>query len=284
MARPIPRLAPVTKTRFDLSLELINHSRKGERSILWPTPTCASSSTALEKQGELQADLRRGGPGARDHRVRRPRRQAGRPGAAFREAQGLATSRCSSTPSPACGGWSWRWRSPRSRRSPRASPISSKCEAPQGLLGKLKMLPKLAELGSFFPKDVSGGPCKEVVRRDGFSLFELPDPAVLAPGRRALHHPAAGLLEEPRHRQAQLRHVPHAGLRRAHHRHALADAQAGRRALPPPADRRARQAHGRGGGHRRRPGHHVLRRPAPAAGPRRNAVRGLPARASRSRW
>lgn len=47
-------------------------------------------------------------------------------------------------------------------------------EAPQGLLGKLKMLPKLAELGSFFPKRVSGGPCKEVIRRDGFSLDEYP--------------------------------------------------------------------------------------------------------------
>jgi 4-hydroxy-3-polyprenylbenzoate decarboxylase len=47
-------------------------------------------------------------------------------------------------------------------------------EAPQGLLGKLKMLPKLAELGSYFPKRVSGGPCKEVIRRDNFSLLEYP--------------------------------------------------------------------------------------------------------------
>ncbi|MDW8130634.1 MAG: menaquinone biosynthesis decarboxylase [Bryobacterales bacterium] len=47
-------------------------------------------------------------------------------------------------------------------------------EAPQGLLGKLKMLPKLAELGSFFPKRVPSGPCKEVIRRDNFSLFEYP--------------------------------------------------------------------------------------------------------------
>src|SRR5271154_3923449 len=33
---------------------------------------------------------------------------------------------------------------------------------PQGLIGKLKMLPKLAEMGSFFPKIVEGGACKEV--------------------------------------------------------------------------------------------------------------------------
>jgi len=45
---------------------------------------------------------------------------------------------------------------------------------PEGLIGKLKMLPKLAEMGSFFPKIVSGGPCKEVIRRDGFSLAEYP--------------------------------------------------------------------------------------------------------------
>ncbi len=47
-------------------------------------------------------------------------------------------------------------------------------EAPQGLLGKLKMLPKLAELGSYFPRRVASGPCKEVVRRNNFSLFDYP--------------------------------------------------------------------------------------------------------------
>ena len=47
-------------------------------------------------------------------------------------------------------------------------------QAPQGLLDKIKMLPKLAELGSFFPKTVKTGPCKEVVRRSEFSLLEFP--------------------------------------------------------------------------------------------------------------
>ena len=47
-------------------------------------------------------------------------------------------------------------------------------QAPQGLLDKIKMLPKLAELGSFFPKTVKTGPCKEVVRHGDFSLFEFP--------------------------------------------------------------------------------------------------------------
>lgn len=45
---------------------------------------------------------------------------------------------------------------------------------PQGLINKLKMLPKLAEVGSFFPKIVSKGPCKEVIMREGFSLKDYP--------------------------------------------------------------------------------------------------------------
>ena len=36
-------------------------------------------------------------------------------------------------------------------------------QSPQGLLDKIKMLPKLAELGSFFPKSVKTGPCKEII-------------------------------------------------------------------------------------------------------------------------
>jgi 4-hydroxy-3-polyprenylbenzoate decarboxylase len=47
-------------------------------------------------------------------------------------------------------------------------------QPPQGLLGKIKMLPKLAELGSFFPRSVKTGPCKEVIRREDFSLHEFP--------------------------------------------------------------------------------------------------------------
>lgn len=47
-------------------------------------------------------------------------------------------------------------------------------QAPQGLLDKVKLLPKLAELGSFFPKTVRSGPCQEVIRKENFSLSELP--------------------------------------------------------------------------------------------------------------
>jgi 4-hydroxy-3-polyprenylbenzoate decarboxylase len=45
---------------------------------------------------------------------------------------------------------------------------------PEGIIGKLSMLPKLAEMGAFFPKIVSSGPCQEVVKKDNFSLKELP--------------------------------------------------------------------------------------------------------------
>jgi len=45
---------------------------------------------------------------------------------------------------------------------------------PEGLIGKLKMLPKLAEMGAFFPRTVSKGPCQEVVKTSGFSLFDYP--------------------------------------------------------------------------------------------------------------
>jgi len=47
-------------------------------------------------------------------------------------------------------------------------------QSPQGLFEKLKMLPKLAEIGAFFPKSVKTGPCKEVIRKEGFSLLEFP--------------------------------------------------------------------------------------------------------------
>jgi 4-hydroxy-3-polyprenylbenzoate decarboxylase len=47
-------------------------------------------------------------------------------------------------------------------------------KSPQGLFDKIKMLPMLADLGKFFPKSVSAGPCKEVIKRDNFSLLDFP--------------------------------------------------------------------------------------------------------------
>ncbi len=47
-------------------------------------------------------------------------------------------------------------------------------KTPQGLVGKLKMLPKLAEMGSFFPREVRSGACQQVVKTDAFSLRDYP--------------------------------------------------------------------------------------------------------------
>ena len=47
-------------------------------------------------------------------------------------------------------------------------------KSPQGFLDKIKMLPMLAEMGKFFPKTVSTGPCKEVIRKSNFDLSHLP--------------------------------------------------------------------------------------------------------------
>ena len=47
-------------------------------------------------------------------------------------------------------------------------------KSPQGFLDKLKMLPLLTEAGRFFPRTVQTGPCKEVIKRDNFSLLDFP--------------------------------------------------------------------------------------------------------------
>src|ERR1041384_282964 len=48
-------------------------------------------------------------------------------------------------------------------------------KSPQGLIDKLKMVPRLADLGKMFPKIVKDGPCKERILKEGeFSLFNLP--------------------------------------------------------------------------------------------------------------
>ena len=48
-------------------------------------------------------------------------------------------------------------------------------KSPQGIFDKIKILPKLAELGSFFPKAVKAGVCKEVIHKGGdVNLFDFP--------------------------------------------------------------------------------------------------------------
>ncbi len=64
-----------------------------------------------------------------------------------------------------------------------------------------------------------------------FFAARFSDSAMLAARWRPLHHLAVGHHERSQDRQAQRRHVSHAGLRRAHHRHALAAPEARRRTL-----------------------------------------------------
>jgi 4-hydroxy-3-polyprenylbenzoate decarboxylase len=49
-------------------------------------------------------------------------------------------------------------------------------KSPQGFLGKLKMLPKLAEVGRFFPRTVHAddAPCKQIILRENFSVLDFP--------------------------------------------------------------------------------------------------------------
>src|ERR1041385_2551743 len=47
-------------------------------------------------------------------------------------------------------------------------------KSPEGFLEKLKMLPMLADMGKFFPKIVPNGPCKEVIKKENFSLLDFP--------------------------------------------------------------------------------------------------------------
>src|SRR5579864_333636 len=47
-------------------------------------------------------------------------------------------------------------------------------KSPEGFLDKIKMLPKLVEMGHFFPKTVKSGRCKEVIKKEGFSLLDFP--------------------------------------------------------------------------------------------------------------
>lgn len=45
---------------------------------------------------------------------------------------------------------------------------------PEGIIEKVKMLPKLARLASFSPKSVSSAPCQEVVETENPNLFSIP--------------------------------------------------------------------------------------------------------------
>ncbi len=85
-------------------------------------------------------------------------------------------------------------------------------QSPQGIFEKIKMLPKLAELGSFFPKTVRSAPCKEVIRTRQFFALAISDPQVLAAGCRTFHYLAVGDHAKSRNNKAQRGRLSHAGV------------------------------------------------------------------------
>ena len=124
-------------------------------------------------------------------------------------------------------------------------------QMPEGIIDALKMLPMVGRLRDLMPKTVKDAPCQEIVRRDG-TLDDLP---ILKcwpeDGGRFITLPLV-FTKDPGNRHAKHRHVPHAGVRRPHHRHALAAAQRRRAALSRrraarPSSRRGRRAQPRAG-------------------------------------
>ena len=112
---------------------------------------------ALEKNQELKRIPFEVDPHPRDHRVRRPRGENRRPRAAVRKAQRLCDIPVLINASPACARMQIALEvdSVDEVAARIAEFLEMRC--PKGLMGKLKMLPKLAEMGSFFPKIVSEG-------------------------------------------------------------------------------------------------------------------------------
>ncbi len=117
------------------------------------------------------------------------------------------------------------------RRSGGGDQRADDAAMPQGIIDALKMLPAVARLKDLMPKTVKDAACQEVVREHGHAR-RAANPEMLARRRRPVHHAAARLHEGSRDRHAQHRHLPDAGVRWPHDRHALAAAQGGRAASP----------------------------------------------------
>ena len=92
----------------------------------------------------------------------------------------------------------------------------------EGLLDKLRLLPKLGQFAGWMPAVKSGrGECQEVVlTTPGYRATS--GHHLLAKGRRPFCHPSHYSYQGPPDRHPQCGHVPHAGFRAGAHRHALA--------------------------------------------------------------
>ncbi len=124
---------------------------------------------------------------------------------------------------------------------------------PEGMLGKLKMLPTLAEVGKYFPKSIPArqAACKQVIRREDFSVLDFP---VLQcwpmDGGRFITLPLV-VTRDPRHGKRNVGMYRMQVYDAPDHRHALAASKGGGGALPrAAADGRGSKRHGKS--HRQR--------------------------------
>jgi 4-hydroxy-3-polyprenylbenzoate decarboxylase len=96
-----------------------------------------------------------------------------------------------------------------------------KPQTPTSFMDKLKLLPTLAEVGSFFPKVISAkdAPCKQVIHRgEDVNLLKLPTLKTWPQDGGPFITLPCVVTRDPK----SSKHVPHAGLRRQDHRDALA--------------------------------------------------------------
>ena len=182
----------------------------------------------LEKSGRTEAHLRGSGSGAGDYRDYPPRDARGRPGAALRTAQRVAHSAADQYARAASGACNLALEVECARGSGRAhSRISGHASAARAA----RQDQDAAEAGGagiVLSEDREDRPVQGSDPARRLFAARVSDSAMLAAGCRAVHHLAAGVHAQSGDGQAQRGRLSHAGVRRAHHRHALADAKARR--------------------------------------------------------
>jgi 4-hydroxy-3-polyprenylbenzoate decarboxylase len=97
-------------------------------------------------------------------------------------------------------------------------------KSPQGFFDKLKNAPAPHRSRKILsPKPSPPAPAKKIIKRDNFSLLDFPILQCWPQDAGRFITLPCVTTRDPKSRQAQPGHVPHAGLRRHQHRHALAD-------------------------------------------------------------
>src|SRR2546425_1362456 len=130
----------------------------------------------------------------------------------------------------------------RPERSCRTYPGISEDGDAAGALRQNQDVAEAGGAGIVFPEESERGRMQgSGAARGRRKTVRLPDPEMLAAGRRAVYHVSAGVHEESGNGEAQRGDVPDAGLRRMHHGNALADAEARGRAFSAGAGEKSRR-------------------------------------------